>query len=67
MNPIRKRYLVDEHNRRVAVQVDLETFERMEDLLENSGLMQAIEESEGEDTLEIDAARALYASLEKPR
>ena len=59
--------MVDEQNRRVAVQVDLETFERIEDLLENSGLMQAIEESEGEDALEIDAARALYASLEKPR
>ena len=67
MNPIRKRYVVDEHNRRVAVQVDLETFERMEELLENSGLMQAILEGEGEEALEPNAAKALYASLEKAR
>ena len=67
MNPIRKRYVVDEDNRRVAVQVDLETFERIEELLENSGLMQAILEGEGEEALEFNAAKALYASLEKAR
>ena len=65
MNPIRKQYIVDESNRRVAVQIDLETFERIEVLLENSGLMGAIQEAEGEEALDPRAAKALYDSLPK--
>jgi len=65
MDPIRKQYVVDEANRRVAVQVDLETFEKIEELLENSGLMQAIREGEGDELMAPEAARALYDSLDK--
>jgi hypothetical protein len=35
---IERRYVVDEENRRVAVQIDLDTFEEIEHLLEDRGL-----------------------------
>ncbi len=41
MREIQKRYIVDEENRRVAVQIDMETFEKIEDLLENHALFGA--------------------------
>jgi hypothetical protein len=65
MSPIRKQYVVDESNRRVAVQIDLETFERIEELLENAGLARAISEAAADEVLEPEPAKALYASLEK--
>jgi hypothetical protein len=65
MEPIRKRYVVDESNRRVAVQIDLKTFEKIEDLLENSGLILAIHEGEGDEALSVDDADSFYGSLDK--
>jgi hypothetical protein len=38
MLEIKKRYVVDEQNRRVAVQSDLETFARIEEVLEDFAL-----------------------------
>ena len=58
MEPIKKQYIVDEQNRRVAVQVDVETFEKMEALLEDYALFRLMEEALG-----IDEAKAFYASL----
>ena len=65
MEPIKKRYIVDEQNRRVAVQVDVETFRKMEELLEDYALFQLMEEAREEDALGMDEAKAFYASLPK--
>lgn len=65
MLEIKKRYVVDERNERVAVQLDLETFERIEALIEDRGLGELIQEVEGDDVLDLDEARAYYASLPK--
>ena len=65
MEPIEKRYIVDEQNRRVAVQIDAETFRRIEELLEDYVLFQLMEETEAEDVLGVEKARAFYASLPK--
>ena len=35
---IKRQYIVDEQNRRVAVQVDIKTFEQIEEVLENYAL-----------------------------
>jgi hypothetical protein len=64
---IPKRYVVDEENRRVAVQIDLETFEKIEDLLENHALFELMAENKEEDVLDLDAARKYYAGLDKAR
>lgn len=65
METIKKKYIVDEQNQRVAVQVDIETFEKIEEILENYALVQLMKENEGEDTLELNEAKAYYQTLKK--
>lgn len=38
MEELKKAYIVDEENRRVAVQLDIDTFTKIEEILENSRL-----------------------------
>lgn len=65
MEPIRKRYVVDEENRPVAVQLDLATFELIENLLEDHALIQYMAEGEGDELLGLETARNLYRELDK--
>jgi hypothetical protein len=65
MDAIQKKYIVDEQNRKVAVQVDIETFNRIEEILENYALVQLMKENEIEDTLGLDEAKAYYQTLDK--
>ncbi|MFL6234148.1 MAG: hypothetical protein ACJ76N_13520 [Thermoanaerobaculia bacterium] len=65
MKEIRKRYVVDEENRRVAVQIDLETFEEIEHLLEDRGLFELMAENRDQEILDLDTARRYYAGLDK--
>ena len=46
MKTINKRYIVDEQNRKIAVQIPIETFEKLEEILENYALVQLMEEDE---------------------
>ena len=66
MEAIKKKYVVDEHNKKIAVQIPIETFEKIEEILENFGLAQLIKENEGEEILELREAEAYYDRLEKP-
>jgi len=63
MLEIKKTYVTDSKRRPVAVQVDIETFERMEQLLEDYALGQFIEENNPEDILSVAEAKAYYESL----
>ena len=65
MNIIDRQYIVDENNRKVAVQVPIEIFEKMEELLEDYALVELMKENEGEETLSINEAKAFYEQLEK--
>ena len=67
MEMIRKQYIVDEKNRRVAVQIPIEIFERLEEILENYGLVQLMKENEGDEILGVNEAQLYYDSLEKPQ
>ena len=64
MQELKKRYVTDEQNRRIAVQLDIETFERLEAVIEDYGLAKLIEENDDE-TLGLSEAKAYYESLEK--
>ena len=64
MQEPKKRYVTDEQNRRIAVQLDIETFERLEAVIEDYGLAKLIEENDDE-TLGLSEAKAYYESLEK--
>ncbi len=56
---IRRKYIVDESNKPVGVQLDMKTFNHIEEVLENYALAHFIEEEEG-DQLSLEDAIALY-------
>ncbi len=68
MQPFPRRYLVDDHHQRIAVQLDIQTFEKIEELLENYALVQFMrqeEEEDAEELLELTQAQAYYQTLPK--
>jgi hypothetical protein len=58
------KYIVAESNRKIAVQIDIKTFEKIEEILENYGLMQFMSSEDSEEALDLDQARSYYKSLE---
>jgi RelB Antitoxin alpha helical domain len=65
MEEIKRTYIIDEENRKLAVQLDIDTFNKIEELLENYGLVQLMAEAADDEALELDDAMAYYQSLEK--
>jgi hypothetical protein len=56
-------YLIDEHNNKVGVQLDIETYERIEEVLENYALYQLMEETrreENNESLSLEEANKLF-------
>lgn len=65
---IKRQYIVDEQNQKVAVQLDIKTFEQIEEMLENYALvnlMENSEDSEDNETLTLEDAKSFYAKLKK--
>ena len=60
---INRQYIVTDDGRKIRVVLDIETFERIEELLENCGLAQYMEEVEKEETLSLNEARQYYAQM----
>ena len=65
MLKINKEYVITGGNKRKAVLIDIETFEKIEEILQSYGLAKYMEEVEEEETLSIREAKAYYATLEK--
>ena len=65
MLDIKKTYLTDEKKRPVAVQVDIETFEKMEQLLEDYALAHFIQENNPGENLSLNEAQEYYRKLKK--
>lgn len=63
MLEIKKQFVVNEKNQKVAVQIDIDTFEKIEDLLENYVLAQKMKEVAEDESLELEAAKAYYQKL----
>ncbi len=66
MLAVNKKYLTDENNNRVSVMVDIATFEKMEQLLEDYALGKYMAEHSSE-ALTIEEARHYYSSLQKAK
>jgi len=64
METISKKYIVDEQNKRIAVQIPIETFKKLEEILENYSLVQLMKENEGEELLGVNEAKVYYDQLE---
>ena len=65
MEIIKKKYIVDDNNNKVAVQIDIATFAKIEEILENYGLVQLIKENEGEKVMDRDQAKTYYSKQRK--
>ncbi len=61
---LKRQYIVDEANQKVAVQLDIATFEKIENVLENYALVQFIKDDES-DVMSIEDAKKYYATLVK--
>jgi len=66
MLDIKKEYVTTDDNRRKAVLLDIETFEKIEEILESYGLGKYMEEVENEEALPLSAARGYYDTLKRP-
>jgi PHD/YefM family antitoxin component YafN of YafNO toxin-antitoxin module len=62
---LHKKYVLDENNRPVAVQLPVDEFNKLETVLEDYGLYKLIEETENEDSLPIGDAKKYYDTLNK--
>lgn len=65
MLKIKKRYVVNDRNEPIAVQLDLETFNRIERALEDLALGRSIAAVADETSLDRTAARKRYSRLKK--
>lgn len=62
---IHKNYVMDENQQPIAVQISIDDFEKIEEIIENFGLAKLIEETENDERLSGDEARNYYQSLKK--
>jgi len=65
MIPIKKKYLTDENNEVIAVQLDIDTFNKIEQILEDYALGKLIEENDEQDNLPLNEAQDYYNKLKK--
>lgn len=63
MLEIIKKYIVDESNNRLAVEIDIDTFNSIEEVIENHGLYHLMKETEESESLTLSEARAYYEGL----
>lgn len=63
MLEISKQYIVDEQQRPLAVQIPIAVFEQIEEILENFGLAQLMDEATDDEVLSGDLAYSYYQSL----
>jgi hypothetical protein len=65
MTDIPRKYIVDENNKKIAVQLDISTFDKIEETLENYALVQLIKQTQGEEKLTAAEAKVFYGTLDK--
>jgi len=62
---LQPNYIVDNNNHKIAVQLDIKTYEKVTEALENYALFKFIEENKSDEKLSLEDAKAYYASLKK--
>ena len=62
---IKKKYVVDENNNKLAVEIDLKTFEKIEQIMEDYALGKLMLDTKNEDNLSMEKAKKYYTELTK--
>lgn len=60
---IKKEYIITDENKKKAVLIDIGTFEKIEEILENYGLSRYMEEVENEEILSLNDAKSYYKTI----
>ncbi|HCJ78864.1 hypothetical protein DK28_0205240 [Peptococcaceae bacterium SCADC1_2_3] len=63
MIEIHKKIVLDENQKPFAVQIPIEEFERLEEILENYGLSKLMDEVVNDEKLSIENAKTYYQAL----
>jgi len=64
---IDRQYIVDDKNKKLAVQLSIETFEKMEEVLENYALYQLMNDNQDNEILSASEAKEFYENLNKAK
>ena len=65
MLAIKREYVVTDGNKKKAVLIDIDTFNKMEEIIENYGLAKYMAEVEDEEDLSLSDAKKCYSALKK--
>ena len=65
MLELHKKIVLDEHQKPIAVQIPIEEFERIEEVIENYGLAKMMDEVADDEQLSVHEAKHLYRSLKQ--
>jgi hypothetical protein len=57
---LQPNYIVDNHNHKIAVQLDIKTYEKITDVLEDYALFKFMDENKDDEKLSLKDARAYY-------
>ncbi len=60
---LQPNYIVDNNNRKIAVQLDIKTYEKITETLENYALFKYMEENKSDEKLSLSDAKEYYNSL----
>ncbi|MBF0537764.1 MAG: hypothetical protein HQL03_05870 [Nitrospirae bacterium] len=60
-----KKYIVDEDNNRLAVEIDIDTFNKIEEIIEDYGLYRLMTDDNDTEMLDLDEAKRFYSTLDK--
>ena len=63
MLELHKNIVLDENKKPIAVQIPIEEFQRLEEVIENYGLAKLIDEEAGDEQLSLNEAKEFYRSL----
>ncbi len=62
---LQPNYIVDNKNHKIAVQLDIKTYEKMTNALENYALYKLMEENKNDEKLSLEDAKRYYQSLKQ--
>jgi hypothetical protein len=62
---LHKSIVLDENQKPIAVQIPIEQFERMEEVIENYGLSRLMDEVADDEQLSVEEAKHFYRSLKE--
>ena len=60
---LQPNYIIDNENHKIAVQLDIKTYEKITDTLENYALYQFMQENKNDEKLSLEDAKKYYQSL----